>query len=130
LGGWGAETRVGSFLGYRRLLFGVELGIDVFRNDYIGREVALVESFGVDVPLSLKVGPKLVQGVASIAPAFFMDPERKVDWSTSSFPGFGDEFEWSLGVEIGLPIVGISLTYKERMVADAQIRSLQFGLEL
>ena len=130
LGGWGSETRAGTFLGLRRMLIGIEIGVDVFKNDYIGKEVALVESFGVDVPLSLKLGPKLLQGVATISPAFLMDPERRVDWSTTSRPGFGDEMEWSLGVEVGLPIVGVSLTYKERMVADAQIRSLQFGLEL
>jgi hypothetical protein len=130
LGGWGSETRIGTFLGVRRMLFGVELGVDVFRNDYVGKEIAFVDSLGVDVPFSLKVGPKLIQGVATVAPAFAMDPERKVDWSTTSALGFGDEFEWSLGVEVGLPIVGISLTYKERTLAGAQIRSLQFGLEL
>ncbi len=130
LGGWGSETRVGTFLGIRRMLFGLELGVDVFRNNYVGKEIALVDSLGVDVPISLKVGPKLVQGVATVSPAFAMDPERRVDWSTTSVMGLGDEFEWSLGVEVGLPIVGISLTYKERTVADAQIRSLQFGLEL
>jgi hypothetical protein len=130
LGGWGTETRLGTFLGLRRMLFGLEIGVDVFRNDYLGKEIALVDSLGVDVPLSLKIGPKLLQAVATIAPAFAMDPERKVDWSKTSGLGFGDEFEWSIGVELGLPIVGVSLTYKERIVADAQIRSLQFGLEL
>ena len=130
LGGWGSETRIGTFLGVRRMLLGLELGVDVFRNDYVGKEIALVDSLGVDVPISLKVGPKLIQAVATVAPAFAMDPERKVDWSTTSAMGFGDEFEWSLGVEVALPIGGVSLTYKERTVADAQIRSLQFGLEL
>jgi hypothetical protein len=130
LGGWGSETRAGTFLGVRRTLIGLEVGVDFFRNDYLGEEISLVDSLGVDVPLTVKIGPKLLQGVATVAPAFGMDPERRVDWTTTSAFGIGDEFEWAVGVELGLPIVGVSVSYKERIVADAQIRSLQFGLEL
>jgi hypothetical protein len=130
LGGWGSETRAGTFLGLRGTLIGLEVGADFFRNDYLGEAIALVDSFGVDVPLTLKIGPQLIQGVATVAPAFGMDPERRVDWATTSAFGIGDEFEWSVGFELDLPIVGVSVNYKERIVADAQIRSLQFGLEL
>jgi hypothetical protein len=125
----GLETRAGSFLGYRRFLWGVEIGVDVFRNNFSGEEVSLVDSLGVEVPLSLKLGPKLIQAVATVAPAYLEDPERRVSWSGEEW-GVGHEFRWSLGVEIGLPIVGVSLAYQEKRVAGGTVQGVLFGLEL
>ena len=128
--GGGSEVRLGSFLGVRRFLLGVELGADVFRNQYAGEALTLSQSYGVDVPLSIKVGPKLLQGVATVTPAWISDSERAVDWSEVSHFGVGNEFEWAMGFEVNLPIVGISVRYSERTVATGEIQSVQFGLEL
>jgi len=128
--GGGSELRLGSFLGVRRFLLGVEVGADVFRNQYAGDGLTLTQSYGVDLPLSIKVGPKLLQGVATVAPAWVSDSERAVDWSQVSHFGLGNEFEWSMGFEVNLPIVGISVRYSERTVASGEIQSVQFGLEL
>ena len=129
VGGWGVDTRVGSFLGIRRSLWGIEFGADLFRNDFTGQEVAFVESVGVDVPLSLKLGPKWLEAVGTLTPAYLMDPERRAVVS----PVLGDyahELEVSVGLEVGLPIVGVSVTYRERRMSTGSIEGIYFGLEL
>ncbi|MEC7239680.1 MAG: hypothetical protein VXW32_00440 [Myxococcota bacterium] len=129
VGGWGVDTRVGSFLGVRRSLWGIEIGADLFRNDFTGKEVAFVESGGVDVPMRLKLGPKWFEAVGTITPAYLMDPERRAAVS----PLLGDyahELEVAVGLEIGLPIVGVSVTYRERLMSTGSIEGIYFGLEL
>ena len=129
VGGWGVDTRVGSSLGLRRSLWGIELGADLFRNDFTGKEVAFVESVGVDVPLSVKLGPKWLEAVGTVTPAYLMDPERRAQVS----PLLGDyahELEYSVGLEVGLPIVGVSVTYRNRVMSTGSIEGIYFGLEL
>ena len=120
---------MGSFLGLRRSLWGIELGADLFRNDFTGKEVAFVESVGVDVPLSVKLGPKWLEAVGTVTPAYLMDPERRAQVS----PLLGDyahELEYSVGLEVGLPIVGVSVTYRNRVMSTGSIEGIYFGLEL
>jgi len=129
IGAMGLETRVGSFLGYRRFLWGVEIGVDVFRNNFSGQAVSIVDSLGAELPVSLKIGPNLIQGVATVAPAYLSDPERRVAWTGEEW-GIGHEFRWSVGLEIGLPIVGVSIAYEEKVVAGGTVQGILFGLEL
>ena len=48
----------------------------------------------------------------------------------SRFAGGQAKLEVAVGLEIGLPIVGVSVTYRERVMSTGSIEGIYFGLEL
>ena len=130
-GGGGGDLRVGSFVGPNATLFSAEIGVDLFRNQFSSEDWTLPRSIGIDLPINIVVGPELVQVVAGATPALLFNNSRRVDWSATDEFGFGDEFEWHVGGQIGLPIFGFGLTYTRRVMApDLVSHGVGFGISL
>ena len=130
VGSEGQDLRIGTFLGQRGALFGYEIGVDIFENNLATDRVALATSAGVDFPLKLIVGPKLLEGFIAFTPTYLVEESRRVDWDAAGFSAaFGHEMELSAGVAFRLPIVGVSVAYSERQVSGGRIQALKFGVE-
>ncbi len=128
LGGPGTDLRVGTFLGPQAKLVGFDAGVDVFRNGYDGVVLSIEQSAGVDVPLTLRVGPRLLHGLVNVTPAWLDKGSRRVDWSTAEGSGFGHELGWLLGGAISTPVMGVQAGYSERYVAGGTSKGLYAGI--
>ena len=130
VGSEGQDARLGTFIGQRGMLFGYEVGVDLFENNLATDRVALATSAGVDFPLKLIVGPKLLEGFIAFTPTFLFEESRRVDWEAAGFSAaLGHEMELSAGVAFRLPIVGVSVAYSDRQVSGGRVQALGFGVE-
>ncbi len=130
VGSEGRDLRVGTFLGQRGALFGYEVGVDIFENNLTTDRVSLATSSGIDFPLKLIVGPRLLEGFIAFTPTYLVEESRRVDWeSTGLSAALGHEMELSAGVAFRLPIVGVSLAYSDRQISGGRVQSLKFGVE-
>jgi hypothetical protein len=130
VGSEGQDLRIGTFLGQRGALFGYEIGVDIFENNLATDRVALATSAGVDFPLKLIVGPKLLEGFIAFTPTYLIEESRRVDWDAAGFSAaLGHEMELSAGVAFRLPIVGVSVAYSERQVSGGRVQAIKFGVE-
>lgn len=130
VGSEGRELRVGTFIGHRGALIGYEIGADLFENNLATDRVALATSAGMDFPLKLIVGPKLLEGFVAFTPTYLVEESRRVDWEAAGFTAaLGHEMELSAGLALRLPIVGMSVAYSERQVAGGRVQALKFGVE-
>ena len=130
VGSEGQDLRLGTFFGQRGALFGYEIGVDLFENSLSTDRVALATSAGVDFPLRIIVGPKLLEGFVAFTPTILVEDSRRVDWEAAGFSAaLGHEMELSAGVAFRLPIVGVSVAYSERQVSGGRIQALRFGVE-
>ncbi len=106
------DVRLGSFLGPRWKLLGVQAGPDLFRDELIGS--GLGPSIGVDLPVITTAYLKPLTLSAGLSPAWLADTDRRVDWSTSSSFGFGHEFTLLLGGMVSLGDFAAGLGWSRR----------------
>jgi hypothetical protein len=118
----GHQIRAGVFGGLHHEWWGVELGLDGWRNRYELEDFSLPATFGLDVPLQVAGGPRQLHGVAGIAVAAVVNPDRRVDWDTAEIWGFGHEFKRWIGVQTRLKQVVLGLVYYQRQMAGELVQ--------
>ncbi len=112
----GHQVRVGLFGGLHHEWWGLELGVDGWRNRYALEDFILPASFGMDLPLQLAGGPRQLHAVVGIAPALVVLDERRVDWDQAEILGFGHEFKRWIGLQTRIKHVVLGLVYYQRQV--------------
>jgi hypothetical protein len=127
LSGSGQDLRAGTFLGPRARLFGLEIGADLFQNHYDGTLLQLAPTSGVDVPITVEIGPKIAYGILGVTPTWVEHPDRRVDWSDGQI-GVGDEFAWKIGAVARVVVLDLSLLYHHRTVAGGTSEGLAVGI--
>ena len=113
----GHQIRAGAFGGLHHEWWGLELGVDGWRNRYELEDFSLPASFGFDVPLQLAGGPRQFHAVVGIAPAFVVNPERRVDWDEAEIFGRGHEFKRWIGVQTRFKHIVLGLIYYQRQMS-------------
>ena len=127
-GGSGTDIRLGTFFGWRPKLMGAEAGLDVFNNRYNGTAVDLAPTTGVDIPLTVELGPQQIYLIGGIIPTLLGDKTRRVDWPTRTDFGFGHEFAWLVGAVLNAGPLNISAIWTHRVVAGGTSEGLGIGL--
>jgi len=125
----GQDIRVGSFMGPWWRVVGLQVGPDVFYNAYDNPGVEIPEVIGLATPASATVDLKVVNLHASVAPSFYLSGDREgVNWERQEFPGFGDEFTYTVGAGLDLWVVGFGLSYTRRITSFGDESSVGFGV--
>ncbi len=126
----GAEMRVGSFLGPAWSFLALETGPDVFWNKWSLADLELVPSLGVAWTLGAAVPMGPITLWAGMAPAWLAEKARRVDWSSTSTPGFGDEMTYDIGATVAAGRSAFSLGYTHQVVAGGTLRGISFGARM
>ncbi|MCB9764910.1 MAG: hypothetical protein H6739_34355 [Alphaproteobacteria bacterium] len=116
-GGWGGDVRLGSFIGPAKEYWSVMIGPDVFRNTFRAGPIVLEPTWGLDVPLTLTLGPSSAYAVAGVTPALLLNPDRRVEWDEIDAIGFGHEFEIMAGGIINTRYFKMGLIWSRRITA-------------
>ncbi len=122
--GTGTDFRLGSFFGPHWKLIGVEAGPDLFWNRTSIGGFVLDPTFGVDLPITATLTVDLLTAYAGIAPTWVSNPDRRVDWSTVSTPGFGHEFAYLAGLSLRIDPVSVGAAYVHRITAAGPSRTI------
>ncbi|MCB9744212.1 MAG: hypothetical protein H6740_16560, partial [Alphaproteobacteria bacterium] len=117
----GLEVRGGTFMGPHWKLAGVEGGLDVFWNRWTYGDQVLAPSLGAEVPVRLMAHKDGVSGYVGVAAAWLQDESRRVDWSTTSVPGFGHEFAYMAGASGTVAGVRLGLQGEYRVTAAGPV---------
>jgi hypothetical protein len=129
LDGDGRDVRVGTFVGWRNAAGGFEVGIDVFQNRYNLRDMDLHDSLGVEIPITMYLGPEFIYGIVGISPALLQHSERRVDWDDATLMGgFGHEFGWQVGVGSQINKTRVAVVYSRRQVSGQVIEGLNVAV--
>jgi hypothetical protein len=121
-GGGGNDTRVGSFWGPFHEYFSLMAGPDVFRNSFrTDTEVLLEPSWGMDLPVMLRLGPQELHVSGAVVPSWVVAKSRRAD-----LPGV-HEFEWRVGLVIDGPL-SFSIGYARRYTAFGVQEGVTFGV--
>ncbi len=118
----GHQARAGLFGGLHHEWWGLELGVDGWRNRYELEDFSLPPSFGLDVPLQLAGGPRQLHAVVGVAPALAVNPDRRVDWEQAEILGFGHEFKRWIGLQTRIKHVVLGVVYYQRQVAGEVVQ--------
>ncbi len=118
----GHQVRAGVFGGLHHEWWGLEIGIDGWRNRYELEDFSLPGSFGFDVPLQVAGGPRQFHAVAGIAVAGVANPERRVDWDTAEIWGFGHEFKRWVGIQTRFKQVALGVVYFQRQMSGQLVQ--------
>ena len=123
-GGGGNDLRLGSFWGPFHEYFSVMTGPDVFRNSFrTDTEVLMAPSWGLDLPLTVRLGPQELHVQGAVVPSWLAKPSRRAD-----LPGV-HEFEWRAGLVVDGPI-SFSIGYARRYTAFGVQEGVTFGVSL
>lgn len=117
------ELRAGNFIGPHWKVVGVESGLDLLWNQWTYGGQELAPSWGVEVPLFLRLHQKGLTGYLGVAAAYMDTESRRVDWSEQSVPGFGHEFAYLAGAGGRVAGVNLGLQAEYRVTAAGPITS-------
>ena len=127
----GNELRVGTFIGPWYRVAGVNLGVDYVMDQYQSDYVDIAQASSVNPTLGAVVDLRIVNVSAKIGPSYFVGSGRNsVNWETTDFPGFGDEFFWSANARVGVGPVGLGLGVTKRYTAYGEEFITGVGLSL
>lgn len=118
----GHQIRAGVFGGLHHEWWGLELGLDGWRNRYELEDFILPASFGMDLPLQLAGGPRQLHAVVGIAPAFVVNPDRRVDWDQAEIFGRGHELKRWIGLQTRFKHIVLGAVYYQRQVAGEVVQ--------
>lgn len=118
----GHQVRAGLFGGLHTEWWGLELGVDGWRNRYDFEDFHLPATSGFDVPLQLAGGPRQLHAVGGLAVAAVANPDRRVDWDTAEILGFGHEFKRWIGVQTRFKHMVLGVVYYQRQVAGEVVQ--------
>lgn len=120
-GGAGNDLRLGSFMGPHWKTWGLESGVDVFRNQWTYGATELPVSFGAEVPVVARLHVKQLSGHAGVSSSWLQDETRRVDWSQQKVPGFGHEFAYLAGIGGTIAGVGLGANAEYRVTAGGPV---------
>ena len=128
----GMELRLGSFLGPYWKYAGIQTGPDLFWNKFSFGSVDLDPTVGVAWPLTVGAwtGQQELSVYGGVEPAWLTNPDRRVDWSEQSVPGFGHEFTYRAGVGAQVGGLALSAGYSYRITAGGGQHGLSVGVGL
>ena len=112
----GHQVKLGIFGGLHTQWWGLEIGLDGWRNRYDLEDFSLAPTFGLDVPLQVAGGPRQAHVVAGVAVAAVTNPLRQVDWNQAQILGFGHEFKRWIGIQTRVKGIVLGLVYFQRQV--------------
>jgi hypothetical protein len=123
----GYEIHVGDAMGRREKYWGVTLGVEGFYDGYLDTDgsTILAPSIGVDIPLTLIVGPKKYYAYGGVTPSWLADRSRHVD----SLP-FGDELEWNAGVGLKLEGIRVKAGFAQRITVAGTINTPTLSVDI
>lgn len=127
----GSETRVGTFIGPWYRVAGVNLGVDYVMDEYENKTVLMTQQQSIN-PTIGAVADVRVASISIVAgPSYFVGGNREsVNWNTSDFPGFGDEFFWAAQARVGVGPMGIGAGVTKRYTAYGEEFIGGIGLSL
>lgn len=116
----GYDIHAGNEFGRREKYWGLSAGLIGFYNGYVPKDggKALEPSVGLDVPVSLTLGPRKYYAYGNITPSFLFNEDRHVE----SLP-FGDELEWGVGAGLKLSWINAELGFNQRITAVGTINT-------
>ena len=125
----GEEIRLGSFMGPWFAVAGLQVGPDVVFSKYENPAVSMDPVVGLAVPASALIDLKILRLTGQAGPTFYVHGDREgVNWSQTSFPGFGDEFTYGAGATIDLFLISFSLSYVRRITGFGDEDVVGFGV--
>lgn len=119
----GLDLRVGSFMGPQWERVGLQVGPDLFYNQWTFGSQVLDPSVGVEVPAVATVSGERLTAFAGVSPAYLMNDDRRVDWDKEELPGFGHEFTYMGGLTGRFNGLKLSAQVQYRITAAGPIPS-------
>lgn len=131
-GGTGYDVRLGSFIGPQWESVNLQVGPDVFYNQYQWGDVSLEPTIGVGVPATATRSADVFTVYGGVEPAWLANEDRRVDWDATDavLPGFGHEFTYRAGVGIAASFASLSLSYQYKITAYGIEQGFGVGIKL
>jgi hypothetical protein len=131
-GGTGYDVRLGSFIGPQWESVNLQVGPDVFYNQYQWDDVSLEPTIGVGVPATATRSADVFTIYGGVEPAWLVNEDRRVDWDTTEaiLPGFGHEFTYRAGVGVVASFASFSLSYQYKITAYGIEQGFGLGFKL
>ena len=130
-GATGTELRLGAFAGPAWGKVRLQTGPDIYWDRYQWGAVTLAPTTGLAWPVQATASLSALTLLAGVEPSFFLRSERpSVDWDTQDGFGFGDEFTWFVGGNVGTNVAGLNVTYSQTTTAFGVQRGFGVGVRV
>jgi hypothetical protein len=131
----GLDVRAGSFWGPRWQKASVQIGPDLFYNQWSYGQDKLDPTYGVELPVTAELSLFGTPGLrlwGGVAPAWVSEESRRVDWQNSdaTLPGIGHEFTYMAGASGVLQGVSINANYQYRITALGPQQTVFVGAQV
>jgi len=128
--GNGYEISLAGYGGVRTTMFGLGIGLEIWRSRYDIASLVLEPTTGLNFPIFLEVGFEFLHLIGGFTPSYVFNPSRRVDWDLHPLRGFSHALSWYAGFETTVRLFSLALAYEQRNINTGDmIHSVTFGVK-